>query len=66
MVLASVLKSVPLYLDPGTGSLIAQLLAGGALTIGVLIWGFWKQIKSKFTRDGKNNSNETTPPDNQL
>lgn len=39
------------YLDPGTGSLLAQLLAAGLLgSIGFLIKIFWGRIKAIFTK----------------
>lgn len=42
-----------IYLDPGSGSLIAQLLAGGLVGIGILVKVFWNQIKSLFTKKNK-------------
>jgi hypothetical protein len=38
------------YLDPGSGSLLIQLLAAGLLGgIGILIKTFWHRIKAFFT-----------------
>lgn len=38
------------YLDPGSGSLLIQLLAAGLLGgIGILIKTFWHRIRSFFT-----------------
>lgn len=39
------------YLDPGTGSLLTQLLIGGTLGIGLAIRIFWKNIKGLFTKN---------------
>jgi len=38
------------YLDPGTGSLITQLLVGGAAGVGVLLKLFLKKIRGFVTR----------------
>lgn len=40
------------YLDPGSGSLLVQLLAAGLLGgIGILIKTFWGRIKAFFKGD---------------
>ena len=39
------------YLDPGTGSLLIQLLIGGALGIGLAIRIFWKNIIGLFNKN---------------
>lgn len=36
------------YLDPGSGSLILQMLLAGLLGAGVVIRVFWKKIKALF------------------
>lgn len=38
-----------LYLDPGSGSLLIQLILAAVLGAGVAIRIFWKRIKSIFT-----------------
>jgi hypothetical protein len=44
-----ILFRVHYYLNPGTGSLIVQLLAAGVLGgIGILIKVFWARIKAFF------------------
>jgi hypothetical protein len=40
------------YLDPGSGSMILQLLAGGTAAVAVTAKLYWKRIKSLF-RIGK-------------
>lgn len=37
------------YLDPGSGSMIIQLVIGAVLGLGVFIRVFWKNIKAFFT-----------------
>ncbi len=41
------------YLDPGTGSLLIQLLLAGLLGIGVAVRIFWDKIKGLFNKDNK-------------
>ncbi|MDX2199517.1 MAG: hypothetical protein SF069_11175 [Phycisphaerae bacterium] len=38
------------YLDPGTGSLILQMIVAGALTAWASIRMFWSRIKEFFQR----------------
>lgn len=40
------------YLDPGTGSLILQMIVAGALTAWASIRLFWGRIKDFFLRRG--------------
>lgn len=44
----------PVYLDPGSGSLIIQLAIAAILGVGVLVRSQWSKIKKLF---GKNNTN---------
>lgn len=37
------------YLDPGTGSMMVQLIAGGVLTVATAVGMYWKRIKLMFT-----------------
>lgn len=37
------------YLDPGSGSMIIQLVLGAVLGLGVFVRIFWKNIKAFFT-----------------
>lgn len=41
------------YLDPGTGSLVLQMLIAGALTAAASIKIFWAQVKEFFRRSPK-------------
>ena len=38
----------PLYLDPGSGSFIIQLILAGALGLGVAVRMYWAKIKGLF------------------
>ena len=37
------------YIDPGSGSVIIQMLIGALVGIGITFKVFWFKIKSKFT-----------------
>lgn len=39
------------YLNPGTGSLLIQLIIGGALGIVLAVRIFWKNIKGLFIKN---------------
>lgn len=39
------------YLDPGSGSMILQIMLGGFAAVGVALKMYWKKIKSIFRRD---------------
>ena len=56
--LISALASPDLYLDPGSGSVIVQLLLAAILGIGVVLRTQWAKIKSLFK--GKDASEEDT------
>lgn len=38
------------YLDPGTGSIVLQMVVGGILGAGLMLKLFWRRIKGLFTR----------------
>lgn len=46
------------YLDPGTGSVIAQALIGIAVGAGVLVKTYWTKIKNFF--GGKSNNSKVS------
>ncbi|MBK9925604.1 MAG: hypothetical protein IPP66_09960 [Anaerolineales bacterium] len=52
IILASQLLSHRLYLDPGSGSILLQIVLAALLGAGVLIRSQWAKIKSLFK--GKN------------
>jgi len=39
-----------MYLDPGTGSIILQVVIAGLLGAGVIVKMFWNKIKSVFVK----------------
>lgn len=43
------IASVLIYLDPGTGSLVIQLVLGALLAVGLVVRIFWRKIKALFT-----------------
>ena len=49
------------YLDPGTGSMILQLILGVILGLGVMVRLFWKNIKNFFTRGNVKSEEELDP-----
>jgi dolichol kinase len=53
--LATIFYSAPAYayLDPGTGSIILQLLLGGVAGGLVIFKLYWARLKSFFVRDPK-------------
>ena len=57
----SIISKPAAYLDPGSGSMLVQLILGAVLGAGVFIRVFWKNIKSFFTK-GKSDSEELADP----
>ena len=43
------------YLDPGSGSMIVQLLIAGIAGAGVALKFFWRRIADSFRRPGAKN-----------
>jgi hypothetical protein len=41
------------YLDPGTGSLILQVIIGGILGVGVVLKTYWSKIRRLFGKKKK-------------
>ena len=48
------------YIDPGSGSLFLQALAGGVAAVGVTTRLYWRRIKRKL-HIGKPVEDESTP-----
>ena len=42
-----------LYIDPGSGSLILQVIAGGILAAAMFVKAYWFRIKSFFKKNNK-------------
>ncbi|HOA21780.1 MAG TPA: hypothetical protein PKL82_04745 [Anaerolineaceae bacterium] len=49
------------YLDPGSGSMLIQLILAAVLSIGVAIRIFWKKIRAFLTRNKAADSQELDP-----
>ena len=49
------------YLDPGSGSLIAQLLVGGVAAVGVSLKLYWQRVLS-FLRIRRNEDEPAVEP----
>jgi len=45
-----------MYLDPGFGSMIIQVVIAGIATIGVSLYVFKSKIRALFNKEGKTNS----------
>ena len=45
---------ITLYLDPGSGSFLLQLLIAGLAGAGIAIGSQWARIKKLFSKKGKN------------
>lgn len=41
------------YLDPGTGSLVLQIMVGSVLAVGYTVKVYWRRIRSFFRRDAE-------------
>lgn len=50
------LSSVSAYLDPGSGSMILQIIVGGAVAAGIMIKTQWLKIKSFLFKKNKENN----------
>jgi len=45
------LETIHLYLDPGSGSIVAQMIIAALVGLGISVKVFWYRIKSKITRN---------------
>jgi len=57
----NILTKEELYLDPGSGSLIIQLLLAGLLGIGVAIRIYWDKLKGFFAKRNEGEIDESDP-----
>ena len=46
------------YLDPGTGSMVIQIIVASLAAIGVFLKSFWAQIKAFFVKGNNNDDSE--------
>ena len=49
------------YLDPGSGSILIQIILGAVVGAGVLVRVFWGNIKALFTRKNPVDAAELDP-----
>lgn len=57
-----------MYIDPGTGSVLFQVIIASLLGAGVLIKVFWKKIVTLFSKKGAaqpESTDVTNPGENQ-
>ena len=59
--LLSLVFKPTLYLDPGSGSILIQIILGAVVGAGVLIRVFWGNIKALFTKKSPVNATELDP-----
>ena len=52
---ASFFSNIPGYIDPGSGSLVIQMIVGALVGFGIAIKVYWYKLKEKFTRTVKKN-----------
>ncbi|KAF0107354.1 MAG: hypothetical protein FD146_1832 [Anaerolineaceae bacterium] len=60
-----VLTSLPLYLDPSSGSILLQLLIAGLAGAGLFISMSWKRIKRFFGRKVENETEDDDDGDEE-
>lgn len=54
------------YLDPGTGSMLLQVILGGVAAIGVAIKLYWHKLRVAFGMAKKNKDDEDLEEDEQV
>ena len=65
MILAFASPAAPAaaYLEPGTASMIVQMLIGGIAGIGTALALYWQQVKSFFTGKKKKDADQSDTPE---
>ncbi len=58
-------KQMLLYLDPGSGSFIIQMLLAGILGAGVAVRIYWKKIKSLFVKEAPQQAESEVPAEEE-
>ncbi len=48
------------YLDPGSGSIVVQVLIAGLMAAGIVVKVFWKKIKALFNRQAAKHEDAST------
>lgn len=47
------ISTIPGYIDPASGTLVLQMIAGAIIGFGIAIKIYWYKLKEKFTRKSK-------------
>ena len=56
------MRTVFAYLDPGTGSMVLQIIVGGVAAIGVAGRYYWQRMTGKASKPGKDEQIEPETP----
>lgn len=66
LILLLLLSAAPAqaYLDPGTGSMILQVILGGVAAATVALKLYWQRIKSFFVRSPGDDGDSAAPESN--
>jgi hypothetical protein len=56
------MKILLLYVDPGSGSYLVQMIIAGVLAVLFYFKNLWWKIKSFFARGRKNDPTQDDPP----
>jgi hypothetical protein len=56
------MRTVLAYLDPGTGSMVLQIIVGGVAAIGVAGRYYWQRMTRKASKQGKDEQIESETP----
>jgi hypothetical protein len=56
------MRTVFAYLDPGTGSMVLQIIVGGVAAIGVAGRYYWQRMTGKTPKEGKEEQIESQNP----
>jgi hypothetical protein len=54
--------SPPLYLDPGSGSILIQMLIAALLGAGIFVRSQWSRIKKWFGKNDNENDDDDEKP----
>lgn len=49
------ISTIPAYIDPASGTLALQMIAGAIIGFGIAIKIYWYKLKDKFSRKSKQN-----------
>jgi hypothetical protein len=61
LLLVLLIEPAMAYLDPGTGSMLLQLILGGMAAVGVALKLYWHRIRLAIGLDKKKGTDEDEP-----